>query len=204
MVGSNNVGSVQCVVHSKQFFKRYGSQRPDLSKHPVPSAVAGCCALAVDSSPVNGGNSFYVTTYKTYADPQEGLQHVSRLLLKMGVIGSDGTAVRARTFDSVSRQMYLRHYYEGTAATPEQRIAEHAEAVARNARDIAKALGEPIGLGSVPVPERVFDVSLLPELPGSPPEISDEETMQALINAVMYRSAEDRRASRDREMRGDE
>jgi hypothetical protein len=146
----------------------------------------------------DGTNAPYRVDFRKYATALDGCRDLVRLLMRMGCIGSDGAATRDRTFMSVSRQLYARGYYEGFGRTPEERVANHCKAVTAAARTIAKALNEPIGLGDVPVPERVLRCA--PELPGPPPVISEEDTLQARINAVVQSTTETRSAARDREM----
>jgi hypothetical protein len=147
-----------------------------------------------DSYPNSQGeNVWYVTKFRKYAAHEDGARDVVRFLLRMGVIGSDGTATKLRTFDAVSRQLYVRGYYKGFGATDEERIAHHRTAVANGCAVIARALGESPGLGDRPMPERVIVApSRGPELPGPPPVIDSDRTLKAAIDSAISIALKDK------------
>ena len=210
MVGSNNLGSVQCKEHWPKFGKVVGvGARPDLTKFPTPTAVPGHCALVVDSNPVkvNGKDvqSWYYGPYRVYPDPIEGFRHLVRVLGAMQVIGGDScVAVRTPMIEACARRMYERKYYRSTKTDPSEAVAEYTTGLTKAVVRFSASLSEVppvIGLPGTPAPaERLLELPYRLELPGPPPEISFEETLEARINDVMRVSLEDRRAARDAEI----
>jgi hypothetical protein len=191
MVASLNMGAVQCTKHWAQFgTKPAAGPMPNLQHHVVPSAVPGCCALAVDSRPAPDGKTrlWYVGPYRCYADPTEAFAHVARILLRMNVIGSASASVTSRTFRSVSTRMFEARYYEGPPGSREEKIAYHETALSRNCAAISKALAEQPGLGQSPVPERVIQAPPTgPALPGPLPVIEADDDNIAAIAADLAR-----------------
>ena len=190
MVGSLNMGAVQCVTHWKQFgTKPKAGPMPNLQNHPTPSAVPGCCALAVDSTPSPDRKTqlWYTGPYRCYADPAEAFEHVARILLRQRVIGDGSASVTHRTFHAVAERMFDAGYYQGIPGTREEKIADRALGLSRNSNGIAKALNESPGLGDRPVPERVIYAG--PALPGPAPVIENTPENVAALAADLARKA---------------
>lgn len=191
MVDSMNMGAVQCTAHWPQYgTKPKSGPMPNLSAHPVPSAVPGCCALAVDSTPSEDRKTrlWYTGPYRCYADPAEAFAHVARILLRMKVIGDGSVAVTQRTLYAVAERMFDRRYYEGIPGTRAEKIADRTLGLRNNSAGIARALGELPGLGDVPTTDRVMVApSRGPALPGPLPVIETTPDNIAAIAADLAR-----------------
>lgn len=138
MVTSKNWGAVQCTEHARLYRLIGVGKMPDLSASPVPSAVAGCCAMCVDSRPTSDGKSeWYVAPYKCYPSHEEGCRSIIRLLERMGVLQE---AREKRIVYAVSAKMYDKRYYQGFGATREERIAGHVKRLALHCSKLALAL----------------------------------------------------------------
>ncbi len=161
---------------------------PNLQDHPTPSAVEGCCALCVDSTPTEKGRSWYIGPYLTSDDPVEGFATIARTLLRMEVIGDNGVARSCRTYESVSRRMRERNYYEGQTTDKNEAILAHCGALMRHGKAIASILGRSEGLGVVlPTPYDV-EIAIPPPWKGPPPEISWIDDLEARISLTYFES----------------
>lgn len=166
--GSNNWGSVQCTEHWKEHYQQIGQgPRPDLSDHSVPSAVAGHCFLAVDSTPKNG-TSWYAGPYRIYTDPHDGCAAVMSLLERRGVLQ---VAREQRTIWAVAAEMFKKGYYQGFHENdPQANITDYTRALTGAGQKISAALGEPWGLSPSSTPAPVGGVGGPPTpFPHNPP-----------------------------------
>lgn len=158
MKDSKNHGAIQCVTH-KKLFKRYGVGRmPSLKDMGLPSAVEGCCAMCVDSSPTPQGPSWYTAPYKYYSTHEDAAAGVIALLERMGVLD---IARKERTVWAVSQLMYQKRYYQGFSTVPQEAIEAHAKSLGLHCSKLALALdpktgrNEGLSLSSKPAKEAV-------------------------------------------------
>jgi len=123
--GSHNQGAVQC-----------------------GKGWTGARFVYTDTHPnADGTSTGYSACFRSYATDQDGWDDLARVLYLGRRIGV-AAAARRGDWPAVSREMHATGYYEGFGATVEDRIANHARAMARG---INRALAV-LGSGSIDVP----------------------------------------------------
>ena len=133
MVGSHNQGAIQCLT------------RPDKNQPPELACPPGC-ALNADS---HASGEMYNACFKTYPSDFEGARDLIRRLNVSGIKEAlaTGDAVLIAT------RMRKSRYYEekclptdpgGLQCGDEPRILRYAAKIARNAKELAAKLGEPV------------------------------------------------------------
>jgi hypothetical protein len=111
----------------------------DGSEPTCPAGSAPC----VDTHPTaDGGDVSFGVCFKTYDSRDAGAEDYLRTL----ILRSADTAaqVGSGNADAMAKAMYASHYFGGHGATAEQRIDGYAEAIARNAGDVAASLDEAV------------------------------------------------------------